>query len=973
MPTGVVTGQKIPAFSDRQRLDRVDISALSQGLRTAVDHVVRTLVTKLYSTNGAPVGEIWLGGDVTPNPTGPGDGKLRLNTSLFIGVDASGRILVKPQGVTQTVTIPVGTSQVYLYDQEIATELAIRRFITALPIFTEVSAVVPTNSEAGVNLYIRAGGIGTIVKEDIVGARTVPLLFLGIATNIAGAVTFDVSGQTNRLTTVTSSVPTLPTGPNNSGSISNVADFARALAYMVSRDRWLNSTHFTPSTNNNMGAYTEPPAGLDLTYRKTYQTVTVGSGTGLNKGDFDVSSYANATACLQAAINSLSSSGGGSIVIKPFASLNMTGNIIVPTNTSIRITGDKADNYVCIAFGANKITFAGVSSVFTLEGIKVSTSGTFIESNDNKLIFKCVDVVTVGNSSAAVKITGVLSDGCVFDGCNFTGSAASDSTTNTGFIDAGTTPVRNFTVDNCTFVMSSNVQRYITIGDVRSNLRIRSSSFKFGTDGTPTVTAAAIVLGTTVNSKDGDSVGRLITGCTFVGSPTNLGQAYISAVNATALSYLQIVNCDFRNTVNSLELSYNASVSGYQCVDNCIFRQSSSVVLWGLSTAKLSAFKFTNNTLDNSMFTLSVGDIEDVTIDGCVCTTPYTAVPHISVSSQTIRRLQVSNNSLNTVPNQSLSGLLCILADLSSGYIQDLLVCNNKFVGGGSTITDNIVLGAQIHGKTLDSVIIANNSFKNMQNVAYTGTANANTAGGFRVIEFRAYTVNGINVYDNQFTDIASNYIVAGAGALAFGRCIRFAPHIDATQTGSWNAIDIHDNTFGDDNGLAGPFTFDGPVTGCIALRSVTISNNMIYYQYKSGVTYPFTADMSVITHDQSEVYCINCNNNYIHPVNNTASIMSRHVLAFGPPNLSALRIQNFYVCKNIIDIWPNDFGYDVATGYGIASYYNSIKQLVFVHNSCGGTDKIRTNGFVTPSASIPAVPLAGAVWPENNFIKTKT
>lgn len=968
MGTGDRLEQQVPNVSARQRLDRVDLQSIVDGLRGTLDHLTRALLARIYNTPSQAVGEIWTGASVTVNPTGPLDGFLRINTELFVGIDSSGRTLVKKAGDTLTVGIPAGGSwQVYLYDTETLTDLTVRRFITALGPFTEIGAPTNVTKKAGVNVHIRSGIAANIVKEDTIGNVTTPLCFLGIAVNTGGSVTFDISAAVNRLSTVPSVAPTFPANNVSNGSMSSVTDMIKAHGYLMARHVWLNSTNFTQNSSNNMGVYVDPPAGIDHTYRKTFQFITVGSGSGLNKGDFDVSSYPSASACLQAAINAAAVSGGGTIVLKPFVSLVMTTDVNVPDGAYIQITGTRATGYTALDMGNFKFTFGATGGGLSLQNIRVTSTSTVVETNDNTLQLINCDFQISSSAQPMFKMTGSLCDGLYVVGCKFLGSAPVDSSTTVGFI-AAAIPVTNCVIAKSTFVMTIKTQRFINFDDVRSNVIITDCLFKFGTNTTPLTTAPAIRWGTTTNAKDGDSCGRRITGCTFIGSPTILGSPAITGIQLDLISYVT-VGGEFRNCSNGLVFNAGNTATGFLTVlPGSVFKQGSAFVVSGGATAQMTGLEIEGCTFDYSLLSVGVGYLSDANICENTFTDPFTATPTLSITTNIgVERLNVVSNKLKTPTNMSLSGLFRVVSDASVGYLRHVVIRDNSFSGSGSTLTDNVILGGSIAANQLEAISVVGNHFRDMQNVAYTGTANANSAGGFRVLEIRGFSVKSLILRDNHFIDIASNYSVAGAGALAFGRCVRFAPHIDGVFTGVWLGIHVKDNTFGVDTGVCGPFTFGDSL---ITISDLLVVNNAVHYQYKTGVTYPYTADIPIFTYVNTEQGAIAFRGNYVRPANNTAAIMSRDVFGVGPPAGTALRIENLAVQDNQINIWPDDFGYNTVAGNGLVSYYSNIKQFVFTGNSCGGLDKIRTRGFAVTGSSTPTVPGAGVLWSNNNFIR---
>jgi len=263
MATGDVVNIKRPRFDANERLDQPDAEALSQAPRLHDDALTREVLVTPKATAGAPVGIIFTGGSVTANPSGPSDGLLRLNTELFVALDANGRALVKPAGTTMQVAIAGGGSQqVYAYYTEDQSDNALRRFVAPASPYAESAAAMNTRFAANIGLYTRAGNAASIVTEAVIGGQTVPLVFLCLASNAAGVVTPDLTSTTNRMSSITAA-PSLPAGPTANGDMKTLHDMIKALAYMVGQVVWKNSANLAPGSSNNYGAWSAPPTGLD--------------------------------------------------------------------------------------------------------------------------------------------------------------------------------------------------------------------------------------------------------------------------------------------------------------------------------------------------------------------------------------------------------------------------------------------------------------------------------------------------------------------------------------------------------------------------------------------------------------------------------------------------------------------------------------------------------------------------------------
>lgn len=239
MATGDSVNPKRARFQGNQRLDHVDQEFLTKQSRTHLDALSRSALSTPLASSAAAVGLVLTGGSVTENPTSGTDGLLRVNSELFVALDADGRMLVKPAGTALTVSIPAGGSphQIYAYFYENPTEQAKRRAIPVTTPFTEYTITPYTRAEGSVNLYVRAGGVGSVVAADTVNGVQTALVFVGIATNAAGVVTFDDSAADNKLHTVKPQA-SRSSGSTANGSARTIHELLRAGLYELARTKY---------------------------------------------------------------------------------------------------------------------------------------------------------------------------------------------------------------------------------------------------------------------------------------------------------------------------------------------------------------------------------------------------------------------------------------------------------------------------------------------------------------------------------------------------------------------------------------------------------------------------------------------------------------------------------------------------------------------------------------------------------------
>lgn len=275
MAIGDIVNPKRVRTQANERVDTVDADALSFVAREAIDAYSRAVEAAPRAVGSStPTGLIIQGFGLTLNPTGPTDGKVRVQSAVGVAFDANGRLLVKENGVQVDLTVPSGSSQVYAYYVESASDTAVRRFISVSPPFTESPQSISTKFKSDVSFFVRAGDQTSIVSSDVVNGATTALCFLGVAINTTGTVTMtgynastapNGAFATNRLTSV-ATPSTLPPANTANGSITTMHGLINAALFAIGQAVWRGSRNFTPSAANNFGAFTIPTIGLDALF-----------------------------------------------------------------------------------------------------------------------------------------------------------------------------------------------------------------------------------------------------------------------------------------------------------------------------------------------------------------------------------------------------------------------------------------------------------------------------------------------------------------------------------------------------------------------------------------------------------------------------------------------------------------------------------------------------------------------------------
>lgn len=939
---GDVRQRKRLAFFSNERFDQDLADLLSSSALETLKLACKTLFASTFSTAGVATGFIFTGGSVTANPVNPTDGQVRLNSELFVALDADDGLLVKPNGTTITINIPAGGMdyQVYAFVIEIGAELQVRQFITSTPPYTEVSQATDTMLFGQVGLYVRQGSLGSVLAEDAINGATIPLVFLGIASNTTGTVTFDKTGQLNHLTSAIAP-QTPPANGSSNGASKTFTDQLRALLYMLGRDRWkgsLNRPFNVLSAANNFGAYSEPPFGIDYGIRKVPGVVTIGNGSSIF-GDYDLSNFMSPDLCLQAAFIGLPPYGGV-VMIKENVQIVLAGDVSVHSTMDVVLQGD-GGKYPQLVTGAYKITFDGSGSRLTFQNLRITASGVVVDTSgptpgDNNY-FSAVDCVFSSASISTAMITPGMNSTAFtkmnLTRCLFDAQAPADSATTVAFIDDNGIPCSEIQVTDCTFRLTVHTEIMVKLATVIRNVRFTNCNFLFDQD----IIAGATGCGLYLNSAGGaDISGRVVQGCSFAGTLTDAGITAMNGVQLNSAGDFTFTNCSFRRA------NFQAIFPvGKHIFTDCRF-ESTAFAVDG------PAYDYTDATITGCIFNLTNVAITTRSASRVV----YTACHFLrSLTSGILADINVvefvNGVSFNDCTfyqntNESSSGSLRIKTSSGSGsYITGLSIDDCTFTGGGNTTSDNIVLGLSVETYTLD-MRLRGCRFNDMQNVAYSSAANTLSQGGFRVIGLRAFDTRGLLIKDNLFLDIATGITAAMGGVLAQGRMISLKPHIPGQTCGVLAGVQIEGNVFGEDTGIVTPFTIDELQH---VLGDVSFSRNTCRYQIMTGVVFPYTADVAIRLRDAQQ-NTLRVVDNYFRPVNNTGADIDRDVISVGGTDGAKLanRVENVIFRGNIFDLYPSaTHGYTVANGRGI--HFNGVNfiALEFVGNTATVGDKFRT------------------------------
>lgn len=765
---GIVRNPKRPRYQSNQRFDVVDADVQSRASREFVSALSRAMLSTPRATAATAVGTIISGFSLTLNPTGAGDGKVRINTEAAIGLDADGGLLVKPSGTTMDITIPAGQHQVYVYYQETETDNAKRRFIPAVAPYVEFTRAINTALQGTINAYVRAGGIGTAIAEDNVNGVTVPLLLVGIVTNTAGAITCtgynattapNGSDITNRVSAaVAPSTP--PTVNTRNGSLQTVQDVLAAALHSIGQTAWKGSDFLTPSASNNYGAYNTPAGGVDKAFRQALGYVTIGNGTTVF-GDFNTSDYPTSSKnLLDAAIASLPTPGGRIVIKRGVALSDFDGAVVtLPASKTVEIVGDHSD-----------VPGSGAQLVFiAAENLTAVSTGKLILRN-----------LRIDHAASAVVLGGPVE---CYD-CFFNNTATSDG----GAALTGTN-VADLVVQDCTFKTAFSVSSTTNAAAVRvtgtgNRIRLNRVTMSItGSKGHGVVLVSDVrrdVLLTNITVTDSNpatySSGTSIIKISSTDNVTEIRNRRIENVRVAAAAvdnvieigntgHLTVANCEFDSVgVDRTDIYADTTTNvGPILITGCAFRGGSGIYL--------------NSTLE----TLTV---ERCTFDG------VGAVLFAGSSTNAQGTLIVRDCDISDVDSTGFGGGGVIAF---SGNTMDRAIvegCTFERITVDDVSTAYIVLASS---DTLQYAEFSNNRIKQFQNIAYGG-ASTNIPRIFGIAS--DFVSSAVVVKDNHATLIRNATSGSAHKAAVFLWLDSFDQSTDTTII--WSRVVVTNNVVGD-------------------------------------------------------------------------------------------------------------------------------------------------------------------------------
>jgi len=413
---GEVENPERVRFVANERLDHVDADHLSQQARAYADASSKAVLATPLASSAAPVGMLLAGGSITVNPTSGTDGLLRVDSTLLVGLDSDGRTLIKPEGTAITVAIPAGGAsyQVYLYYLDDTTKAAKRRAIPATSPFTEFTITPYTRFQGAIGIYVKAGTLGTVVASDAVNGVTTALLFLGIASNSAGVVTYDGSATENRIGTV--KPPTArPSSSSSSGSARTLHDVSQGTLYELARAKFTDQGGLSGSAaSTTTGAATSHIriSGLSgMNAALVGQSLSLsGAASSGNNGVFRITGYINSTTVDVYNKNAVQPDANDGSIVWSVLAHDLPGGVDPPQQST------NYGAYSEVRRGLDSVDRASKDLVTVGDG--VVSFGTFDQSDfaSDDLLLKAAynDVVARGGGTIVIK-PGVVLDNFAAD------------------------------------------------------------------------------------------------------------------------------------------------------------------------------------------------------------------------------------------------------------------------------------------------------------------------------------------------------------------------------------------------------------------------------------------------------------------------------------------------------------------------------------------------------------------------------
>jgi hypothetical protein len=960
-----------PRAGANQRFDLTEFQALATVGEAFMEGLTRALVATPKSTAGQPVGERWTG-SITANPTSGSDNLVRVDSAVFVGVDSNGKLVVKPNGTAISTSIAADSTdyQVYLYMLDVAENTQNKRFIPVSSPWSEFGQAVATALRGTATLYVRSGGSGSVVAEDTVSGVTRSLLFLGIANNTGGNVTFTPAANTLETVTAPSTAPSTSSGTTagettTTGSGSTLRDLLNVVLYNEARNRWKGSNNLTASAANNYGAYTEPPGGIDAAFRGR-TVVTIGDDSDLVYGDIDRDKYANDSLAIVAAI-ALLPSVGGTVLIKAGLStpLTLAADIALAANKSVCFKAESwRQDAVTINMAQYKFTCAASASVTTLmfENVYLSSThasqlGCFIDLHDNwQLIVRgCTFLYVSANAASSVHMITYSGAATTLAGVWLLHSEFSWSNADSnddGGVFAAAVALDDFYAVGCLFKTATvYYPTLVYMDDARDNVVFLDCVFESnGTSAGASTSLGVTGISLATSSNATASLpNRVVKGCAFVGKVSGTNRSMVG-VTAEAFTGLKVLDCTFANCTRGVALTGAVAWNADTLIRGCSFYECYGIALLVNPTASavLTGLWVVDNLFRNNGggVTQSIQCSSTGTLQGCIFEGNYLHGGELEIQS-TVDNVRITNNRF-----EWLSGAeyYPIYIDSAASSGEQLAIRGNTVVGARTT-AQNVKGAIYVRFNDIYVLDVCDNQFEDIQNVVYAG----GSVLDYGVVLVAASSHHQVRVDGNSFRNVAT--ALSGANARK-PRLVWVTSENGSTVNAVGRGISVCNNESGPDTAEVSLVTVDAFTD----LRSVKINDNNFVYEHYATLG---AADDDIV------VGATGCTARSVQVCNNqqTATLNSG-----GTCSTFMLSLRGTFYGISVTDnLWFGTSALGFASGFGLHFSQANLYHFRFDGNSFSTptTSLTQANFFVTvpiAETSNPTFPSAASYYGGTNI-----
>lgn len=956
MAAGDKTAPVRPRGQSNMRLDLVDYHRLSQESQDVLEVAVRALLATPKATAGSPTGERWTG-SLTANPTSGSDNSLRVDSAVFVGVTSDGKLIVKPAGTALTTTIPAGGAdhQVYLYMQDVSEDTQVRRFLPTSQPFTEFPSAIDVANRQTAALYVRAGSIGSVVAEDAVAGVTRSLLFLGIATNTAGNVTFTPAANCLETVTQPATVPATSAGTTTgettvTGSGATLRDLINMALYGLGLAVWKGSDFVTPSASNNFGAYQIPAGGVDKAYRNALGDITIGNGT-TSIGDFNQNSYASDDLLLVAALAALPAQGGRIWFKRGVALTNIAADVTLPAGKTVEFIGDHTDHPASVPqfsfVGTNNLLCTATGALI-LRNLHIRWTNVAVNLADDcpVRVINCYMEKPSG-AYAGAAFTAATSVPCadlLFEDCFWDTTLTADSTSAicVRLLDVA----RRVKHVRCRHRMNGEyVCGSFSITDMREDVSWDGIDISHPYDSAGAGFGAVCITVSSTNNTT-EKRGRSIRNVTIRGTSTDgATNLKLIALTFTAAGFITVHNVKTEKTFGSM-VSVSSGPGDHTFIE-CDF-DSSMLVSGPINRWTFSRCKFRKG--------FALGDDSDV----------VTGLRFYACTMQDIESLIRGTITTDVefdadcVFERNLSSAQAggIHVSATAGNILDKVVIRGTFRNFGDATTPHVRC-ARITTTYVGNVSFEDIYVHDFQQVAFSSVDAATPP---RLFEVNAQQGENITVRNVRARDIMSS----SSGNQRAGTYLLDVQSRDRTtdSTSYIGSITIHDVELGEMTGGLGGGGSNSYVMIMrlehVLCNSLTFSNIKLWTTYKNGASDARIQDVIYISLNGVPTFNFvtlsDCWFNFANP--GGVNMVRADIINMIQP---AGFIYNFSMCNVHV---KNDFSWDFTNAWGVEIDY-TITNLTFHENDAlnVGRTKFGTVTRTNPSGGVPAT---GVAWGSN-------